>query len=199
MSKTPRRKFLKQSVAALSALGLPACRGVSSDALARAALRVETLQALGEVVLPAAELKPQGVTRIVAGFEEWLREFEPVAEMDHPYLDSSEIRYGSADPGPRWQSQLDALEMEAQKKYSKSFRELDRAVRRELVERQIRNDRLDRLPAIAEAQHVALGLLAYFYSTPEANDLCYEAAIERWACRGLETAPQKPAPLSKRG
>jgi gluconate 2-dehydrogenase subunit 3-like protein len=165
----------------------------------RTPLSKDVLQAVAEVVLPATELKPEGVVRVVADFQKWLGEFEPVAEQDHPYLTSSDIVYGPSDPRGRWQAQLEALDIEAQKELGKTFQSLSVADRRRAIERAIRNERLDRLPAIAEGSHVAIGLAAFFYTTPEANDLCYEAAIGRARCRGLESGPQKPTVLSKRG
>lgn len=199
MSKTSRRRFLKQSVAALSAVGLPAyskARGQVEGG--KRPLAPEVLRSMAEVVLPSSELKAEGIARVVSEFESWLDGFEPVAELDHPY-GSPEILYGPPDPWPRWQSQLEALELEAQKKHGTSFQKLAGSEKRRLVERQLRAERLERLPDPAEAHHVAVGLLAYFYSTPEANDLCYEATIGRWNCRGLDSGPAKPARLSKRG
>jgi len=196
--KHSRRRFLKHSVAAVTAVGVP----VTAEPQARRSrtpLSKDVLHAVAEVVLPATELKPDGVARVVGDFQKWLDEFEPVAEQDHPYLTSSEIVYGPADPRGRWQAQLEALDIQAQKELGKPFQSLSTAERRRAIERAIRSERLDRLPAIAEASHIAIGLTAFFYSTPEANDLCYESAIGRTRCRGLESGPQKPTVLSRRG
>lgn len=200
MSETPRRRFLKQSVVAISTAGLTACseivREPQGDAGSRT-LSEETLRAVAGTVLPAGELKANGVEAVMKGFMRWSRDFEPVAELEHPYLDSSEIRYGPADPRPRWQSQLEALELEAGKEHSSTLARLDEGVRRRLIEKHIRGDRLDRLPGNpAEANHVAVALAAYYFGSPEANDLCHQAKIERLACRSIETAPLKPAPLA---
>jgi hypothetical protein len=118
--------------------------------------------------------------------------FEPVAELNHPYLSSSEIQYGPPDPRPRWQSQLEGLELESQKKYAMAFAQLGIRERRQMIERAIRDDRLDRLPPTAEAQHVAVALAAHFYASADATDLCYNAAIQRWGCHGLEAGAVKP-------
>ena len=196
--KPSRRRFLKHSVAAVTAVGVPVVAEPQARR-SRIPLSKDVLQAVAEVVLPASELKTDGLVRIVGDFQKWLDEFEPVAEQDHPYLTSSDIVYGPSDPRGRWQAQLEALDIEAQKELGKTFQSLSVTDRRRAIERAIRNERLDRLPAVAEVSHVAIGLAAFFYSTPEANDLCYEATIGRTRCRGLESGPQKPTVLSKRG
>lgn len=194
MTKNPRRAFLKQSAAIVSGLTLSSCD--STRPAGPTALDARMLEALGESVLPASTLGASGVARVVADFEKWLQGFEPVAERDHGYL-TSEIEYGPPDPAPRWRSQLEALELECQKRHGKSFAELQAKERQVLLRKQIRRDPLDRLPDAAEARHVAVGLLAHFYTTPEANDLCYQAEIAQYSCRGLQSAPGKPAPLKK--
>jgi hypothetical protein len=55
----------------------------------------------------------------------------------------------------------------------------------------------DALPGVAQAEHVALALLAHFYESPEANDLCHERAIGRSLCRPLAAQADAPAPLRR--
>jgi hypothetical protein len=197
MNRHSRRSFLRNSVGALAAIGAPA--GLESQARrSKTPLNKDVLQALAEIMLPQAELKAEGVARVTGEFEKWLDGFEPAAEQDHPYLSSSDIVYGPADPRGRWQSQLEALDLEAQKEIGKPFRNLSTTERRRLIERTIRSERLDRLPAPAGAAHVSIALAAFFYATSEANDQCYEATIGRWLCRGLDSGPQKPSTLAGR-
>jgi hypothetical protein len=197
MNRHSRRSFLRNSAGALAAIGTPA--GLEAQARrSKTPLNKDVLQALAEVMLPQAELKAEGIARVTGEFEKWLDGFEPAAEQDHPYLSSSDILYGPPDPRGRWQSQLEALDLEAQKETGKPFRNLSSAERRRLIERSVRSERLDRMPAPAEAGHVSIALAAFFYGTAEANDLCYEAAIGRWQCRGLESGPQKPSALARR-
>ena len=199
MAQHSRRRFLKNSVGALTAMGMPIVAESQARRQTKTPLTKDVLQAVAEVVLPASELKSDGVTRVVADFQKWVDDFEPVAEQDHPYLSSSDIVYGPADPRGRWQAQLEALEIESQKELGKPFRNLSVAERRRAIERAIRAERLDRLPTPAEAPHIAIGVVAFFYSTSEANDICYESAIGRWNCRGLDSGPRKPAAITKRG
>lgn len=194
--KNSRREFLKDSAAAITAVGAPKA-WIAQAPRPKPPLTTAVLQAIAEVVLPATALGSDGISKVLTGFRSWLDGFEPVAEMDHPYLTSSEIRYGPPDPGPRWQSQLEALDLEAQKKYGNGFAQLGLRERRQMIELAMREDRLDRLPATADAHHIAVALVSYFYSTPDATDLCYEASIRRWGCGGLEAGVQKPAPRGR--
>lgn len=208
MTDSDRRSFIVKSAtvvsaASLSGVAFPAKAGGERTVEQGSKLRLdqEMLRAVGQVVLPAAALGEDGVTRVVADFERWLAEYEPVPELNHGYLNRglAEIRYGPPDPGPRWSAQLEALDIEAQKRFGKAFPELQEENRRSLISRQIRRDPLERLPNATQARHVAVGLLAYFYATPEANDLCHEVAIRRYTCRGLEEGGEKPAPLREGG
>ncbi len=215
MGRSDRRTFLKQAaglipVAAVGARDVVAAegegvtpdrthggpdgkaRGRTSSRLANEAV----LEAVAEATLPVEALGAAGVARVVDGFQGWLDAYEPVAELNHPYL-THELRYAPADPGPRWQAQLDALDTEAPKRHGKPFPELSVAERRTLLEPELREDRLASLPNTTRARHVAMGLLAYFYSTPEATDLCYEADISRFDCRGLQDLAAPPRPLRR--
>jgi hypothetical protein len=193
MADSDRRTFMKQSAAIASILSLTRCS--PSDRQASASIDAETLRAVGHAVLPASDLGPDGVDRVVQDFLEWLRGYEPVTEQSHSYLTSSEIRYGPPHPEPRWASQLQALDLESERRYGVLFRELPVEQSRAMIGSQIQQDRLDRLPSAVGARHVAVGLLAYFCATPEANDLCHRAAIGMYACRGLDDTSKRPAPL----
>ena len=61
----------------------------------------------------------------------------------------------------------------------------------------LKGERLDRMPAVVDASHVALALLAHFYDSPGAADLCYEAQIGRQTCRPLAAQANKPRPMLK--
>lgn len=200
MTNSRRRSFLKSSAGLVSGLAISGCRPEStatSEAAAETLPRA-TLDALAEIVLPESALGADGVSRVVEGFGEWLAGFEPVAERNHAYLWTDEIHYGPPDPAPRFRAELEALELESTKRHETSFTDLTRGERRAILERQLPKDAPRDLPYAGDATHVALGLLAYFYQTSEANDLGHQAAIERQTCRGLDTAPDEPAALAPR-
>jgi hypothetical protein len=193
MRDSHRRRFLKQSAGVLSALAATRCAPGPAGEPTAPPLDRDRLLALGAVVLPVGALGRDGVERVVSGFAKWLDEFLPVAELDHPYGDD-EILYGPADPKPRFRADLEALDLEAAKRFGRSFTEASEEERQTIVRLQVRGMTRGSLPSPGEARHVAVGLLSYFYATSEANDLCYEAAIQRWECRGLDTARDKPGP-----
>lgn len=218
MTDSDRRDFLKKTAAAAAALGIPATSGATEAAAAagnetaapgatpertpqQAATRAETLRAIGEVVLPAGELGDDGIARVVDELEAWIEGFQPVAERPHGYLNRglAEIRYGPEHPGPRWSAQIEALELEAERRHRARFAELPVASRRELIEGQLERGELDRMPSPAQARHVALGLMAFFYDSAEATDLCYRASIGRFRCRGLNSLGREPRSLAREG
>ncbi len=196
MAEINRRGFLG-SVAAALPVAAASHRTLERTKSSTPRLDDELIRALGHAVLPA-ELGSEGIDRVVAGFHSWLEEYEPGAELNHGY-GTADIEFTPADPTTRWQSQLNELEREAQRRFQLSFVRLYPEGRRDIVRRQISGDRLDRLPRPYRARHVAVGLLAYFYSTPEATDLCYQAAIGKNNCRPLARSPREPISLRRRG
>ncbi len=197
MSESSRRTFLKHSAVALTSLagaGSAAAQPPAAPA-ARAELDAARLGAIGAVVLPS-ELGPKGVERVVGEFRAWVEGFEPVAELPHGY-GTDQIRYGPADPAPQWQAQLEALELEARKRFSTAFADLPAGERRAMLRRDMARDPLGALDPIS-APHVATALMGHFFQSPEAVDLCYRARIEPYRCRGLATAPDRPEPLPTR-
>ena len=199
MSEKLRRRFLKQSAALVTGMATASCAPSSEAPSATPARELEraTLDALGRVVLPEKALGDAGIATVLDDFTAWLAAFEPVAELDHPYLWTDEIDYGPPDPAPLFRSQLEALELEARKRHAKSYSELDVDARRTILDRQLPRDIGPELPYAGAAPHVAIGILAYFYRTSKAVDLGYGAAIEKQTCRGLASAPDEPAPLGE--
>jgi len=204
-SGTPRRTFLARFAAAVAAFssvarqlsGPPAARADSP--VARGGQETQpnavVLSALGAAVLPA-ELGP-ATTRAVADFRRWMDGYEPGAEANHGY-GTGTIQRLPADPRPRWRAQLAALDEVARQRYGASFASLSRDDRQAIVRAALADARGDSLPTPFAAQHVALALLAHFYDSPAATDLCYQANIARQQCRPLRSAPRQPVPLTRR-
>ena len=202
-----RRTFLKQSAATVAAVSLTGCApgaagepaaGTDGDALshldgaAPASLPANTLRAVAEAVLPD-ELGDDGRERAVRAFERWSEALEPVAELSHPYL-VPEIRYSGPDPRPGWAAQLEGLEKECRSRHALSLSDLDVPGRRELLARPL-GEAGPEPGAPQHADHVALALIAHFFGSPIATDLCYGRAIRKELCRSIEGAEDEPAPL----
>jgi hypothetical protein len=193
MTDNSRRTFMKTGAALASALAIPACAPEPTVSTASGTdPKPETLAAIAGIVLPAASLGEEGIRRVLDGFRKWLDELEPVAELDHVYISTDEIPYGPPDPEPLWTAQLEALELEAEKRHEASFTKIPREEQEAILRRQLPPNPGAAVPDPARAPHVALGLLAYFYQSSEANDLCYDKAIERTTCRGVASGAVEP-------
>jgi hypothetical protein len=191
MSELDRRAFVSTVAAALPVLGAAsAFEQVAPVPLVGGGVDPELLRALAEAILPA-ELGEAGVARVATGFQAWLAGYEPEAEVNHGY-GTPEIEYLPADPRPGWQEQLVALGLEAERQWGMTFVALHPDRRRLLVGRQLSTERSGRLPAAHEARHVAVGLLAWFYTGAEATDLCYRARIGKETCRPLAQTTAEP-------
>ncbi|MDE2804920.1 MAG: hypothetical protein OXN18_07220 [Gemmatimonadota bacterium] len=203
MSET-RRSFLKQSVATVAAASVAGCapdgdgaRGAASPGAAPTTgppaepvpLPARTLRAVAEAVLPA-ELGAEGRERAVNAFERWSDGLEPVAELSHPYL-VPETRYSGPDPRPGWAAQLQGLEKECRARHGIDLADLDVAGRRKLLTRAVGRAGPG-LGSPANAGHVAIALVAHFFASPVATDMCYRRTIAKQQCRGLEGAGGEP-------
>lgn len=190
---TSRRTFLKGATSAASLLALTRCTPGGARTPEAPGLDPSLLRSLAEAVLPS-ELGEGGRERAVMGFEAWLAGYEPVPELMHGY-GSQEIRYGPGDPAPRWGSQLTALDIEAERRWSQRFVALEPERRRQLVRRHLAGTSLQRLSSPVAVEHVGAALLAYWLSTSEAVNLCYRRSINARMCRPLAESPDEPIPL----
>jgi len=149
---------------------------------------------VGDLVLPG-ELGVAGRDAAVAAFQRWADGYDPVPELNHGY-GTSEIRYGPPDPVPGWQAQLDALDVEAQRRHGAAFTALSREQRLVLLLGHVDAVEGDSLPSPLRARHVAVALLAHWAGTPEATDRCYGVRISPQTCRGLASSGDEPESIS---
>lgn len=154
------------------------------------------LSALGDAVLPS-ELGADGIRRAVGDFQRWMDGYQPDAEAAHGY-GTGRIDRLRADPRPAWKTQLQSLDADARRSGGPSFAALTRERRQALVRTALAGERGESLPSPLAAKHVALALLAHFYDSPIATDLCYESQIGRQQCRPLAAQAQRPTPLTRR-
>jgi hypothetical protein len=165
-------------------------------ALAVADLDPLLLRALATAVLPT-ELGGARVGSTVLAFQGWLAGYREGAELLHGY-GSGEIHRQGPSPALRWAGQLRELDAAARRNGGKSFARLGTPARQDLVRAALADAPGSGLPPVDRAPHIATGLLAFFYGTPEATDLCYEAVIGRNGCRPLEDSPRRPLPIARR-
>lgn len=156
----------------------------------------ETLSALGEAILPT-ELGRADIDRVVAGFRRWMEGYRENAEVLHGY-GASRLRFTGPTPATRWGRQLDELDGAARASGGASFAALSVSARQAVIRPLLAAERGTGVPGSPEgAAHVSLALLAFFYSSATATDLCYEAAIGKNQCRPLSESSRRPAPRAK--
>jgi len=191
MALLPRRRFVLQLAAFLPWPFV--ARRLHRRAVAD--LDPQQLRGLGSAVLPS-ELGQDGVNRVVTAFERWLDGYREGVELVHGY-GTGELRRTGPSPALRWSAQLRELDTSARKQ-GHSFELLGLDDRRVLITAALEGQRGSGLPPVDRAPHLALGLLAFFYDSPEATDLCYQARIGSNGCRPLADFPQRPLPLARR-
>lgn len=193
MPMQSRRMFLGALAAALPTAAF--VRLAHASAIDDLAAGPQTLRALGEAVLPS-ELGSARTTAVVAAFQRWIAGYRAGAELVHGY-GTSKLEFTGPTPATQWAAQLDELDRAAQRTYGRQFPVLTVAERQQLVQSELDRLRVDRIPPISRCPHVALAILAYFYDSHEATDLCYDAQILRENCRPLAASPRKPLPLAR--
>lgn len=154
------------------------------------------LLGLAEVVLPS-ELGADRTRQVVRDFQRWIDGYREGVELTHGY-GTSRLRFTGPTPATRWAGQLDALEAEARRRHGKPFGEVAAERREAILRDALKEDRLDRIPAVGEARHVAIALLAFFYDSAAATDLCYESRIGRQTCRPLAQSATEPVKIGTR-
>jgi hypothetical protein len=180
-----RRRTLLRWIASLgSTLRLSSVSAWAQTA-AFPATHSDTLAALAAVVLPS-ELGAERIRMIAHRFEQWVREYRPGAEMDHGY-GFTRLRTKPPSPAPVYLRQLETLKP--------ALLNEDAAVRRHAVEATLDEAKVTDLPRTPDGRHIASDLMAFYFRSSDANDLCYRAAIGRDLCRGLKGSENPPAAL----
>jgi len=146
------------------------------------------LKALAEIVLPADADR----TAALASFVSWHEHYRENADTDHGY-GVTRVRTTGPAPAGNYPAQLAALDSAARSMGAPSFARAPIDQRRAIVEAALAGAKIERLPARPTGGHVASDLMGHFFNSSPANDLCYRAAINRDACRGLAGSDVPPA------
>jgi hypothetical protein len=167
-----------------------------ADALGAAwvASEEETMRALAEAVLPS-QLGTAGAARVARYFRQWIAGYIQGAELVHGY-GTSALRLTPPSPKATWAVQLEQIGARRSAGGSRPFAAMSIQERRAVVRDELKDVRLDRMPAVVAAPHVAVALLAFYYASPDAANLCYDAQIGRSMCRPLTSSTRKPLPLA---
>jgi Gluconate 2-dehydrogenase subunit 3 len=182
-----RRDALKKLAA------VPALIEVGSSRLQAGDPRLQagdpTLVALAEVVLPAESDRKAAL----AAFAAWIANYKEGADTDHGY-GVTRVRATGPSPARTYPAQIAALDAAARGAGAASFAAAPLDRRRAIVEAAVADAKIERLPARPTGGHIATDLMGHYFNSSAANDLCYRAAINRDACRGLAGSENPPGP-----
>jgi hypothetical protein len=146
------------------------------------------LMELAATVLPES-LGREKTDAVALQFVRWVQEYRASAEMQTGY-GTTRVRYKPASPAPRYLDQLKQLA-------SGPLAQNDLGARRAKIAETLRSARILDLPMVPDGGHIAVDLMAFYFQSPVANDLAYEAEIGKDQCRTLKNSGSIPASLKK--
>lgn len=152
-----------------------------------------TLEALADTVLPG-ELGRAGSKAITQTFIKWLAEYRSGADMGHGY-GVLRARVTPTISLETYRTQLGALDQRARRNGG-SFDSLPVPARKALVQQVLDEASVRDLPQIPDGKHLVSDLMAFYFRSTQANDLCYRASIGREVCRSLAGSSRKPDSLT---
>ena len=155
-----------------------------------------TVAAIAEIVLPAEADRAAAVRR----FNEWIANYREGADTDHGY-GNTRVRPTGPSPARNYPAHIAALDAAAKAQGAAGFAAATPGQRRAILEAAIADAKIERLSARPTGAHIATDLMGHYFASSEANDLCYNAAIGRDACRGLagsESAPRATTPGARK-
>lgn len=144
-----------------------------------------TLETLALITLPQSLGRDAAIAE-AKRFEKWVQDYRPGADTDHGYGHTRVVPLPSS-PAPLYLEQLQALKPE--------LISGDRERARAAVVASLEKAGIKDLAPYGHGRHVAADLMSHYFLSDGANDLCYEAAIQRHECRGLKNSELAPPPL----
>jgi len=114
--------------------------------------------------------------------------------LAHGYGDPRLVKSGPS-PAPAYTKQLIALQQAAQARGGR-FGSLPIETRRELLDSAFKSADVRNLPGRPDGKHVVADLMAHYFRSSGANDLCYNARIGRTTYRAIRVTPARPQPLN---
>jgi hypothetical protein len=144
------------------------------------------LQELAATVLPES-LGRIEMDRLCGAFIRWLSDYRPGAEMQNGY-GVTRVRVEPPSPAAKYLVQLEELSRVV-------FVNPDLVSRRKQLEARLQAAGVRDLPTLPETGDIVVDLMAFYFTSSQANDFAFEAAIDRDGCRGLKNAGQIPTRL----
>ena len=187
-----KRRILLQWLAS-SAASWPLMR-VSLRADELPADHVFVLRDVAATVLPSA-IGRKGQDEAVDNFLKWIREYKEGVALSHGYGEPRLVKSGPT-PAPGYSKQIVALQQAAQARGGR-FGALPIETRRELLDAAFKTADIRNLPGRPDGKHVVADLMAHYFRSSAANDLCYNSRIGRNTYRAIRVTTVRPVPLGK--
>ena len=125
---------------------------------------------------------------------EWIREYKEGVALSHGYGEPRLVKSGPS-PAPGYSNRSRALQQAAQARGGR-FGALPIEVRRELLDAAFKAADVRNLPGRPDGKHVVADLMAHYFRSSAANDLCYNARIGRNTYRAIRVTTVRPQPLN---
>jgi len=155
--------------------------------------QVFVLRDVAATVLPSV-IGIKGQNDAVDNFLRWIREYKEGVALAHGYGDPRLVKSGPS-PTPAYTKQLIALQQAAQARGGR-FGSLPIETRRELIDSAFKSADVRNLPGRPDGKHVVADLMAHYFRSSGANDLCYNARIGRNTYRAIRVTTARPQPLN---
>lgn len=175
-----------------AAASLPLLR-VSLHADELTADQVLVLRDVAATVLPSA-IGARGQDQAVDQFLLWIRDYKEGVPLSHGYGNPRLVRTGPS-PAPGYAKQIAALQQTARERGGR-FGILPPETRRAILDEAFRAANVQNLPGRPDGKHVVADLMAHYFRSSAANDLCYNSRIGRNTNRAIQVTTVRPRPLA---
>lgn len=180
---------------ATAAAGLPLLH-VPLEAQELTSDQIFLLRDVAATVLPSA-IGRKGQDEAVDNFLRWIRDYQEGVPLSHGYGEPRLVKSGPS-PARRYRTQIDALHAAAKARGGR-FGALPLEDRRALLDDAFRAADVRNLPGRPDGKHVVADLMAHYFRSSAANDLCYNARIGRNTYRAIRVTTVRPQPLTPSG
>jgi hypothetical protein len=185
-----RRRALQ--TLATAAAALPLLR-IPLDAQELSSEQVFLLRDVAATVLPSS-IGRKGQDEAVDDFLRWIRDYKDGVPRSHGYGEPRLVKSGPS-PAPGYASQIASLQAAAKAKGGR-FGALPLEDRRALLDEAFKAADVRALPSRPDGKHVVADLMAHYFRSSAANDLCYNARIGRNTYRAIRVTTVRPQPLA---
>jgi hypothetical protein len=156
--------------------------------------QIFVLRDVAATVLPSA-IGRKGQDEAVDNFLRWIRDYKEGVPLSHGYGEPRLVK-SSASPAAGYASQLSSLQAAAKARGGR-FGALPLDDRRALLDQAFNAAGVRNLPGRPDGKHIVADLMAHYFRSSAANDLCYNARIGRNTYRAIRVTTVRPQPLNR--